>query len=51
MVSFKCYVRPYRIVNGRGAIPDIIAEITANDQITDSDPVLDDTLKMIRDGQ
>jgi C-terminal processing protease CtpA/Prc len=51
MVSGMCYVRPNGIVDGRGVIPDMIVKTTINDKITGSDPVLDYTLKMIRDGE
>jgi hypothetical protein len=51
MVSSQCYIRPNGTVDGRGVIPDMIVETTINDRITGSDPVLDYTLKMIRDGQ
>ena len=50
-VSGMCYVRPNGIVDGRGVIPDKIVKPTINDKITGSDPVLDYTLKMIRDNQ
>jgi hypothetical protein len=50
-VSGMCYVRPNEIVDGRGVIPDKIVKPTINDKITGNDPVLDATLKMIRDGQ
>jgi hypothetical protein len=51
MVSSQCYVRPNGIVDGRGVIPDMIVKTKIDDIITGSDPVLDYTLKMIRDGQ
>lgn len=51
MVSTKCFTRPNGIVDGRGVIPDIPVETTVNDIITGNDPVLDYTLKMIRDGE
>jgi hypothetical protein len=50
-VSTKCFIRPNGIVDGRGVIPDKIVKPTINDRITGSDPVLDYTLKTIRDGQ
>ena len=51
MVSSKCYVRPNGIVDGRGVIPDMIVETTIDDKLTGNDPVLDYTLKMIRDSE
>jgi hypothetical protein len=51
IVSSRCFIRPNGIVDGHGVIPDIIVEPTINDIITGKDPVLDYTLKLIRDGQ
>jgi hypothetical protein len=44
-------ILPNGIVNNRPLIPDMIVETIINDLINGSDPVLDYTLKMIRDGQ
>jgi hypothetical protein len=51
MVSSKCLIRPNGIVDGRGVIPDMIVKTTINDMIIGKDPVLDYTLKLIRDGE
>jgi C-terminal processing protease CtpA/Prc len=51
MISTKCLIRPNGIVDGRGVIPDIIVETTIDDMITGKDPVLDYTLKLIRESQ
>ena len=49
--SRTCYVRPNGVLDDRGVIPDIIIKTTINDQINNADPVLDYTLKMIREGE
>jgi C-terminal processing protease CtpA/Prc len=51
MVSGQCYIRPNGIVDGRGVIPDMIVKTTIDDMLTGNDPVLEYTLKLIRDGQ
>jgi hypothetical protein len=47
-VSSKCLIRPDGVVDGRGVIPDIPVKTTIHDIITGNDPVMDYTLKMIR---
>ena len=51
MIPTRCLIRPNGIVDGRGVIPDMIVETTIDDMIAGNDPVLDTTLKMIRDGE
>ena len=49
--SRTCYVRPNGILDDHGVIPDIMIKTTINDQINNTDPVLDHTLQMIREGE
>jgi hypothetical protein len=50
-VSTKCFVRPSGVLNNKPVIPDILVKTTIQDKINGTDPVLDYTLKLIRDGQ
>ena len=49
--SITCYVSPNGIVDGRRVIPDMIVDTAIDDKIAGSDPMLDCTLNLIRDGQ
>lgn len=49
-ISTECFLRPSGIQDDQPLIPDMIVETTINDLITGSDPVLDYTLEMIRNG-
>ncbi len=49
-VAKTCYVRPSGVLDDQPVIPDILVETTLQDQIAGKDPVLDYTVKMIRNG-
>jgi hypothetical protein len=50
-ISTVCYVRPSGVLDDRPLIPDIPVETTIQDQISGKDPVMDYTLKMIRNNR
>ena len=49
-VSKTCFVRPSGVLDDNHVIPDIIVRTTIEDQITGNDPVLENTLNIIRNG-